>query len=145
MVVFKLKIYTDSMKTAEKTVAHPGDLICVEGIDYSTAVNDEKIIWNWTEDDEPKASTKWFTVYSLRMFGDLDFDGDVDAADHAAITNLTEECGWSMPVASNILRKVELMNDVHIPGNLVLSVSGTATVQVWTVESPTTNDVPVRN
>ena len=72
----------------------------------------------------------------------MDFDNDVDATDRAAVTNLTEEYGWLMPVASNTLRKVELMNDVHIPGDLVLSVTGTADIRVW-LTADTTNDTPM--
>jgi len=37
-----------------------------------------------------------------------------------------------MPVASNTFRKVELKTDVLIPGYLILLLSGTAAVRVWT-------------
>jgi len=139
----RVRTYSSPSKTAEKTEAFPGDPVFVEGQEASTAVGAEKIIWSWTEEGEAKASTNYYTVFSLRLFGDLDFDNDVDATDRAAVTNLTEQHGWNMPVASNILRKVELKTDVRIPGRLILSLSGTATVRVWNVESPTTNDTPL--
>ena len=48
-----------------------------------------------------------------------------------------------MPVASNVFRKVELKNDVLIPGLKILSLSGEANIRVWMAENPATNDVPL--
>ncbi|MDD2599374.1 MAG: hypothetical protein PHO37_09130 [Kiritimatiellae bacterium] len=76
------------------------------------------------------------------MFGDLNFDNTIDAADYAAASSLTEH-GWAMPVAANTLRKVELKTDLLIPGHLILSLPGSAQLRVWATATPSANDTPL--
>jgi len=134
----------NEFRKPDATTAAPGHAVYVEGLSPSTSVGRDQIIWQWTEDNQSRAATtNYYTVFSLRLFGDLDFDNDVDATDRAAVTNLTEQHGWNMPVASNTLRKVELKNDVLIPGYLILSLTGDAQVRIWTTATPTTNDTPL--
>jgi|GEM_PF-5216792 len=50
----------------------------------------DKIIWGWSEDNETYARTNIYTIFSLRMFGDLNFDDTIDAADYAAADHWPE-------------------------------------------------------
>ena len=83
-----------------------------------------------------------YTIFSLRLFADLDLDGNINSNDYAAASSLIEH-GWIMPVASNTLRKVELKNDVLISGHKILSLSGDADIRVWTTANPATNATPL--
>ncbi|MDD2230335.1 MAG: hypothetical protein PHY48_13095 [Candidatus Cloacimonetes bacterium] len=137
-----LRTWGDADKTAQCTFAGRGDAVYVEGLFPSTTVGGDQIIWGWSEDGETYARTNTYTIFSLRMFGDLNFDNIIDSIDYAAASSLTEH-GWVMPVASNTLRKVELKTDLLIPGHLILSLTGDAQLRVWTTATPAANDTPL--
>ncbi|MDD2601205.1 MAG: hypothetical protein PHO37_18600 [Kiritimatiellae bacterium] len=138
----RLKTWGDAAKTTQCTSAGRGDAGYVEGTHASAYIGGDKIIWGWSEDGKTYARTNTYTIFSLRMFGDLNFDNNIDSIDYAAASSLTEH-GWAMPAASNTLRKVELKTDLLIPGHLILSLTGSAQLRVWTTATPTANDTPL--
>ncbi|MDD2230819.1 MAG: hypothetical protein PHY48_15640 [Candidatus Cloacimonetes bacterium] len=118
-------------------------IVCMtECVNYFSGVGSDQIIWSWSEDGETYARTNTYTIFSLRMFSDLNFDNNIDSIDYAAASSLTEH-GWGMPVASNTLCKVELKTDLLIPGHLILSLTGDAQLRVWTTATPSVNDTPL--
>jgi len=137
-----LRTWGDAAKTTQCTSVGRGDAVYVEAIGAGTYIGGDKILWQWTEDNETHIKTNIYTIFSLRMFADLNFDDTINSNDYAGVSQLTSH-GWIMQVASNALHKVELKTDVLIPGYLILSLSGTATVRVWTTATPATNDTPL--
>lgn len=52
-----LALYTDSFKTnAFGGTIHAGEAVYVEGLAPSTEPNAEKLVWQWTEDNETRGS-----------------------------------------------------------------------------------------
>jgi len=137
-----LKTWADAAKTIGKTSVSPGEVVYVEGFTPSTHINADKIVWEWRENDEDRDSTITFTVFSLRMFADLDYNDIIDSADYAGISQLTDH-GWIIPVASNKLHKVLLKNDVNFSGDLILSLTGDAQIRIWTTATPSATDIPL--
>ncbi len=117
-------------------------ITCLNECENYLGVGGDKIIWGWSEGGETYARTNTYTIFSLRMFGDLNFDDIIDSIDYAAASSLTEH-GWALPVASNTLRKVELKTDLLIPGHLILSLTGDAQLRIWTTTTPSDNDTPL--
>jgi len=133
----------DASGASGGTTVQAGEKLYIEGISPSAAVGDEKVVWS-VGSNPSHIYTNAYTIYSLRLFGDLNFDDTINSNDYASASSLSlSEYGWPIPVASNTLRKVELKTDVLIPGYLILSLSGTATVRVWTAATPATNDTPL--
>ncbi|MDA3924712.1 MAG: alpha/beta hydrolase [Kiritimatiellae bacterium] len=124
------------------TSVGPGDAVYVEGTQASTYIGGDKILWQWTENGETQVRTNVYTIFSLRMFADLNLDNAINSNDYAGVSSLTLH-GWVMPVASNAFRKVQLKNDVNFTGNRTLTLSGNAAVRVWTTATPSTNDTPL--
>ncbi len=135
-----LALYTDSFKTnAFSGTIHAGEAVHVEGLTPSTEPYAEKLIWQWTEDNETKSVTNALTVLSVRIFPDLDTDDDVDAADIAGLSSLSSEHGWLMPAVTNVLRKLRFRTDVGLQGGAyTLSLAGDAgAFRVWPDNSGT--------
>jgi hypothetical protein len=140
-----LALYTDSFKTnAFGSTIHAGEAVYVEGRTPSTEPNAEKLVWEWTEDNETKSLTNALTVLSVRLFPDLDNDDDVDATDVAGLASLSSEYGWLMPASTNVLRKLRLRTDVGLSGGAyTLSLSGDAgAFRVW-ADNSGTNAAPL--
>ena len=104
----------------------------------------ETLIWQWTEDNGTKSLTNALTVLSVRLFPDLDHDGDVDAADIAGLPSLPPEHGWVMPAATDVLRRLRLRTDVGLSGGAyILSLEGDAgAFKVW-ADNSGTNAAPL--
>ncbi len=135
-----LALYTDSHKTnAFSGTIHAGEAVHVEGLTPSTEPYAEKLVWQWTEDNETKSVTNALTVLSVRLFPDLDTDDDVDATDIAGLSALSPEHGWLIPAVTNVLRKLRLRTDVGLQGGAyTLSLSGDGGVfKIWTDNSGT--------
>jgi hypothetical protein len=140
-----LALYTDSFKTnAFGGTIHAGEAVHVEGLAPSTEPYAEKLVWQWTENNETKSVTNALTVLSVRLFPDLDTDDDVDATDIAGLSSLSSEHGWLMPAATNVLRKFRLRTDVGLSGGAyTLSLSGDAgAFRVW-ADNSGTNAAPL--
>jgi|GEM_PF-3222343 len=136
----KLALYTDSCKTDSFSGSvHAGDAVYVEGLAPSTEPYAEKLVWQWTEDNETKSLTNALTVLSVRLFPDLDSDDDVDDSDVAGLASLSSEYGWLMPASTNVLRKLRLRTDVGLSGGAyTLTLSGDAgAFKVWADNSGT--------
>ena len=140
-----LALYTDSHKTnAFGGTIHAGEAVHVEGLTPSTEPYAEKLVWQWTEDNETKSLTNALTVLSVRLFPDLDNDDEVDATDVAGLASLSSEYGWLMPASTNVLRKLRLRTDVGLSGGAyTLSLSGDAgAFRVW-ADNYGTNAAPL--
>ncbi len=141
----KIALYTDSYKTnAFSGTVHAGESVHVEGLAPSTEPYAEKIVWQWTEDNETKSLTNALTVLSVRIFPDLDTDDDVDATDIAELPSLSSEYGWLMPAATNVFRKLRLRTDVGLSGGAyTLSLAGEpGAFRVW-ADNSGTNAAPL--
>lgn len=129
----KLGLWLDSSKSnAFSGVIHAGEPLYVEGLSKSQSTDGETIIWQYTKDGETHDFTNHFTVLSLRLFADLDFDGHVDSADKALHPALSHEHGWVMPVNSNAFRVAQLQTDVGLPGAYTLRLPHSACGRVHT-------------
>ena len=138
----KLRLWDNAEKTTVSTGVNAGQMQYLEGVSPSTSVTGESLILSWTEDDEYKAKTNNYTVFSLRMFGDYNLDGTINSNDYAAASDISDN-GWVMPVASNTLRRLELKNDVLIPGNMILSLSGSDGIRIWDTPTPASTNTPL--
>ena len=138
----KLRLWDDAQKTTASTGVNAGQLQYLEGVSPSTSVTGEPLILSWTEDDEYKAKTNNYTVFSLRMFGDYNLDGAISSNDYAAASDISDN-GWVMPVASNTLRRLELKNDVLIPGIKTLYLSGSSGIRIWDTPNPASTNTPL--
>jgi hypothetical protein len=138
-----LKTWADAAKTTQATTVGRGDAVYVEGTQASTYIGGDKTVWQWTANGETLARTNVYTIFSLRMFADLNLDDTINSNDYAGASSLTSH-GWVMPVASNAFRKVQLKNDVNFTGTRTLTLSSSAAaVRVWTTATPSTNDTPL--
>ena len=107
-------------------------------------VGADRIKWSWKDGGgNLRIVTNAFTVFSVRLFGDIDLDGDVDAADRALHPSLPRAYGWRMPAATNVFRRVRLRTDVRVPGRLTLSLSGDPGFRVWRTQSPAPEASPL--
>ena len=138
----KLRLWDDAQKITASTGVNSGQMQYLEGVTPSTSVTGEPLILSWTEDDESKAKTNRYTVFSLRMFGDYNLDGTVNSTDYAAASSISDN-GWNMPVASNTLRRLVLKNNVLIPGNLILHLSGSSGIRIWDTPNPASTNTPL--
>ena len=138
----KLRLWDDAQKITTSTGVNSGQMQYLEGVTPSASVTGEPLILSWTEDDEYKAKTNRYTVFSLRMFGDYNLDGTINSNDYASVSDISDN-GWVMPVASNTLRRLELKNDVLIPGIKTLYLSGSSGIRIWDTPNPSTNDTPL--
>lgn len=141
----KIALYTDSTKAnAFGGTIHAGEAVYVEGLVPSTEFCAEKLVWEWTEDNETRSITNALTVLSVRLFPDLDSDDDVDASDIAGLSSLSSEHGWLMPAATNVLRKLRLRTDVGLSGGAyTLSLAGApGAFKVW-ADNSGTNAAPL--
>jgi Bacterial TSP3 repeat len=140
-----LALYTDSTKTnAFGGTIHAGEAVYLEGLSPSTEPYGEKLIWQWTENNETKSLTNELTVLSVRLFPDIDCDDDVDATDIAGFKSLSPENGWVLPAVTNIFRKIRLRTDVGLSGGAyTLSLSGAAgSFRIW-ADNSGTNTAPL--
>ncbi len=138
-----LAIWEDAKKSAAFSgTVYAGQAIYVEGLSKSSSVGADNFIWQY-EDDQTYTLTDIFTVLGQRIFGDLNFDGEIDVEDKALHTTLPREFGWIMPANANAFRKVQLQTDIGLPGVFTLSLSGSGTFRVWQSANPGTNDTPV--
>ncbi|HQQ92844.1 MAG TPA: hypothetical protein PLU38_13365, partial [Kiritimatiellia bacterium] len=85
----------------------------------------DRIVWRWTdENNRVHRVTNAFTVLSVRLFGDVNLDGEVNAADRSLHPGLSPETGWAVPAATNVFRPVRLRTDVGLSGGVyTLSLS----------------------
>lgn len=130
----RLAIYGDACKSnAFGATVHAGEAVRVEGLSASTAVGADRLVWKWTDaQSHVHRVTNAFTVLSVRLFGDVDLDGGVDATDKALHPSLTNDCGWGLPAATNVFRPVRLRTDVGFSGGVyTLSLSGDGGFRVW--------------
>ncbi len=141
----RLVLYSDASKSNAFTgTIHAGEPLYVEGLSKSSTVGADKIIWEYTDDDDQTHQlTNTITMLSQRIFADLDCDGDVDADDKATHASLDPVFGWVITTAPSEKRKVQLRTDVGLPGLHVLSLSGNEFCRVWQTASPDPEDVPL--
>jgi hypothetical protein len=106
----RLAIHADACKSnAFGTVVHAGEAVWVEGRSASGSVGADRIVWKWTVGDHCVwRVTNAFTVLSVRLFGDANLDGEVNADDKALHPALSHEYGWRMPAATNVFRPIRL-------------------------------------
>ena len=73
-----LALHADALKSAAfGATVHAGQAVYVEGISPSPAVNADRIVWRWTDENNwVHRVTNAFTVLSVRLFGDVNLDGD---------------------------------------------------------------------
>jgi len=122
----RLALWADAAKThAFGATVHAGEAVWVEGLSPSPAVNADRIVWRWTdENNRVHRVTNAFTVLSVRLFGDVNLDGQIGAADRALHPGLSPETGWAVPAATNVFRPVRLRTDVGLSGGVyTLSLS----------------------
>jgi hypothetical protein len=131
----RLALWADAAKaTAFGATVHAGEAVWVEGLSPSPAVNADRIVWRWTdENDRGHRVTNAFTVLSVRLFGDVNLDGQIGAADRSLHPGLSPETGWAVPAATNVFRPVRLRTDVGLSGGVyTLSLSGAdGAFRVW--------------
>ncbi|MDD2230337.1 MAG: hypothetical protein PHY48_13105, partial [Candidatus Cloacimonetes bacterium] len=138
----RLKTWRDAAKTTQCTSVGRGEAVYVEGTQASTYIGGDKIIWSWSEDGETYARTNIYTIFSLRLCGDFDFNSTINNADYLKIGDL-DSLGWTVPVSSNQVRKLQLRSDVRIPGHRILSLVGDAQIRIWATSFPSANDIPL--
>ncbi len=143
----RLALYADAAKTsAQGDTVNAGQAVWVEGRTASTSVGADRIVWKWTdEDNHVHRVTNAFTVLSVRLFGDVNLDGQVDAADKALHPALSHEYGWGMPAATNVFPPVVLRTDVGLSGGVyTLALSGPSGMcRIWTTGTPSSTNSPL--
>jgi len=131
----RLALHTDAIKTdAFGATVGAGQAVWVEGLSASPSVGADRVVWKWTDgDSHVHRVTNAFTVLSVRLFGDTDLDGDVDAGDKALHPALSRETGWAVPAAPGVLRPVRLRTDVGLSGGAyTLTLAGTpGAFRIW--------------
>ncbi len=141
----RLELYADAGKTNffSGTVL-AGETVHVEGRYPSASVGAETVVWEWTDSQQQTQQLcQRFTVFSLRIFGDINLDGTVDTVDRALQASLPGH-GWAMPSAPGILRPLLLQTDNQLPGRFTLGLGGTpGAFRVWRTAQPGTNDTPL--
>jgi hypothetical protein len=120
-----------------------GEAIYIEGLYKSQSVGDKHLVWQYTDGEGSHTFTNTFTVLSQRIFGDLDFDGDVDSEDKALHPTLSSEYGWVIPVNTNAFRIAQLRTDIGLSGTYTLSLEGDPSFCVWQRPNPATNETPM--
>ena len=143
----RLALHADTPKTAAfGATVYAGQAVYVEGLSPSPSVGADRVVWKWTdEENHVHRVTNAFTVLSVRLFGDSDLDGDVDADDKALRPALTNAWGWAMPASANVFRPVRLRTDVGLSGGVyTLSLSGSdGTCQIWATGNPASTNSPL--
>ena len=146
-----LKVFRDDAKHDGVSVGdlfYPGDCVYVEGVRASLGVCTESLHWELKNTDDEDAGTygldNRFSVLSLQLTGDYNFDGAVNGADRIAEPGLSETYGWGIPVASNSFKRVGLSTQCRLNGVFTLSLDGTAgAVRIWATGSPGSGDTPL--
>ncbi|OQC30129.1 MAG: hypothetical protein BWX70_01313 [Verrucomicrobia bacterium ADurb.Bin070] len=89
------------------------------------AMANKSFLGMWTDENNwVHRVTNAFTVLSVRLFGDVNLDGEVNAADRSLHPGLSPETGWAVPAATNVFRPVRLRTDVGLSGGVyTLSLS----------------------
>ncbi|MGI5870389.1 MAG: hypothetical protein ACOX9C_13225, partial [Kiritimatiellia bacterium] len=130
----RIALYSDAFKSNIFTgTIHAGEPLFVEGLAKSPSAGSEQLVWAYEDSGQTLQITNTFTVLSLRIFGDREFDGEIDAGDKVPL-----EHGFCMPVAPNVLRRAQLRTDVDLPGRFTLSLSGDpSSFRIWKTSSPT--------
>ncbi len=120
-----LALWSDACKSnAFTSTVNAGEAIYIEGLYKSQSVGDKHLMWHYTDGEGSHTFTNTFTVLSQRIFGDLDFNGDVDSEDKALHPTLSSEYGWVIPVNTNAFRIAQLRTDIGLPGTYTLSLEG---------------------
>ena len=84
------------------------------------------------------------TKICVRLFGDIDLDGQVDDDDRAAAPGLPETYGWGMPAATNAFRLVRLSTQSRLGGTHTLSLKGDeGAFRIWATASPAPTNSPL--
>ena len=146
-----LKVYRDNAKLDSVSIGNtflPGDCVYVEGYAASAEVGSESLGWEISNTGDANSETyeldNAFSVLSLRLTGDYNFDGAVDGADRIVEPGLSETYGWGIPVASNSFKRVGLSTQCRLNGVFTLSLNGTAgAVRIWATGSPGSGDTPL--
>ena len=146
-----LRVFRGSDLTGPVSVGdlfYPGECVYVEGYAASDSVSSESLLWELKNPGDQNAATygltNRFSVLSLRLTGDYNFDGTVDGADRIAEPSLSETYGWGIPVASNAFKLVRLSTESRLYGIYTLSLEGAAgAIKIWATGSPGSGDSPL--
>jgi len=130
--------YTFQAIPAGGTV-HPGEAVYIRGFDPSHTPWDKPGVFTWKEHGEPRAMTNNVTIFSVRVTPD---DGTWQRSEnlHAVKQALPPE-GMTVAAAPGTLTPFWIHDDVRLPGDYTLSLSGTGTFKIWKTQS--TNGVPL--
>ncbi|NLE73000.1 MAG: hypothetical protein GX609_13120, partial [Actinomycetales bacterium] len=91
-----LALYEDAAKTTGfGGTVREGQPVYAEGTGASPYPWADRLLWRWVDaNNDVHYLTNRFTVLSVRLFGDIDLDGDVDEDDIALHPAPSEDYGW---------------------------------------------------